>query len=215
MHELAGCRLMTADGVVEGHVVTYGAGVLRLHVGSPGPVHAGEDVVAVEVLDPVRGECTYRGLVAKVLGTAVDVVVVETTGQRQRRSAARATYHVTCVATAELDDEVSVIVVVADFPGWAYSVPWPALALTGKAGPYDGGVSAAALPQLLGEVPSFQSSVAPPVLASSKPVLALPPASADPLTSPGATSTIGSAAASTTIVPAMPRPPLLPWTSQW
>lgn len=105
MHELAGCRLMTADGVVEGHVVTYGAGVLRLHVGSPGPVHAGEDVVAVEVLDPVRGECTYRGLVAKVLGTAVDVIVVETTGQRQRRSAARATYHATCAATAELDDE--------------------------------------------------------------------------------------------------------------
>ena len=35
------------------------------------------------------------------------------------------------------------------------------------------------------EVSTVQSSVAPPVLASSKPVVALPPACADPLTLPG------------------------------
>jgi hypothetical protein len=111
MHELAGCRLMTADGMVGGHVVAYSDGVLRLHVEAAGPVHAGDDPVAVEVLDPVRGECTYRGLVAKVLGTAVDVVVVEATGQRQRRSAARADYHVTCAAVLETDDEPERVVI--------------------------------------------------------------------------------------------------------
>ena len=111
MHELAGCRLMTLDGVVGGHVVTYGSGVLNLHLQSPGPVHAGDDPVVVEVLDPVRGECTYRGLVAKVLGNAVDVVVVESTGQRQRRSAARAAYRVTCAAVAQLDDAPERLVV--------------------------------------------------------------------------------------------------------
>jgi hypothetical protein len=111
MHELAECRLMTADGLVGGHVVAYAAGVLRLHLPSPGPVRVGNELVAVEVLDPVRGECTYRGLVAKVLGTAVDVIVVEATGQRQRRSAARADYHVTCAAVATLDGEPEHLVV--------------------------------------------------------------------------------------------------------
>ena len=107
MHELAGCRLLSAEGVIDGYVVEYGAGVLRMQLEAPVLEHGAGEPVTVQVLDPVRGECTYRGLLAKALGPTVDVVVVETTGQRQRRSAARAAYQVTCLAVADPDDRAA------------------------------------------------------------------------------------------------------------
>ena len=103
MHELAGCRLMSADGVIDGYVVGYGGGVLRMQLQAPVLEREAGEPVTVQVLDPVRGECTYRGLLARALGPAVDVVVVETTGHRQRRSAARAAYQVKCLAVVDPD----------------------------------------------------------------------------------------------------------------
>lgn len=105
MHELAGCRLLMAEGVIDGYVNEYAAGVLRMQLESPVLERAVGDAVTVQVLDPVRGECTYRGLLAKALGPAVDVVVVETMGQRQRRSAARAPYQVTCIGVVGKGEE--------------------------------------------------------------------------------------------------------------
>ena len=104
MHELAGCRLLTAEGVLDGYVEEYAAGVLRMHFEELLVDRVVGDPVTVTVLDPVRGECTYRGLVAKAPGPDVDVVVMEATGQRQRRSAARAPYHVTCIGVVQVDD---------------------------------------------------------------------------------------------------------------
>ena len=108
MHELAGCRLLSAEGVIDGYVVEYAAGVLRMQLDAPVLEHDVGEPVTVQVLDPVRGECTYRGLLAKALGPTVDVVVVESSGQRQRRSAARAAYQVTCLAVIDPDHEETV-----------------------------------------------------------------------------------------------------------
>jgi hypothetical protein len=105
MHELAGCRLLAAEGVIDGYVTQYAAGVLRMQLEAPLIGREVGDAVTVQVLDPVRGECTYRGIVAKAPGPAVDVVVMETTDQRQRRSAARASYQVTCLGSTEEDGE--------------------------------------------------------------------------------------------------------------
>ena len=105
MHELAGCRLMAAEGVIDGYVTEYAAGVLRMQLEAPLLAREVGDPVTVQVLDPVRGECTYRGIVAKAPGPAVDVVVMETASRRQRRSAARAAYRVTCLGVAEVDGE--------------------------------------------------------------------------------------------------------------
>ena len=105
MHELAGCRLMVAEGVIDGYVTQYAAGVLRMRLESQLLEHEVGDAVTVQVLDPVRGECTYRGILAKSPGPAVDVVVMEAADRRQRRSAARAPYQVTCIGVAQSDDE--------------------------------------------------------------------------------------------------------------
>ncbi|HEY0119616.1 MAG TPA: PilZ domain-containing protein [Cellulomonas sp.] len=104
MHELAGCRVIAAEGVIDGYVTEYAAGVLRMQLESPLLARDVGDPVTVQVLDPVRGECTYRGIVAKAPGPAVDVVVMETAGQRQRRSAARAPYQVTCLGVVQTYD---------------------------------------------------------------------------------------------------------------
>lgn len=104
MHELAGCRLMAADGVIDGYVTQYAAGVLRLQLESALLAQEVGDPVTVQVLDPVRGECTYRGVLAKASGPAVDVVVVEAASQRQRRAAARAPYQVSCLGVEETDE---------------------------------------------------------------------------------------------------------------
>lgn len=103
MHELAGCRLVTTGGVVDGYVTEYAAGVLRLQLEDPLVGRQVGDPVTVSVLDPVRGECTYRGLLGRSIGQEIDVVVVETVAQRQRRTAARAPYQVTCAAILETD----------------------------------------------------------------------------------------------------------------
>lgn len=101
MHELAGCRLLAGDGLVDGYVTEYASGVLRMQLEQPLLSREVGDHVTVQVLDPVRGECTYRGLLARTAGVAVDVVVLEAVGQRQRRSAARAAYQVTCVGIVD------------------------------------------------------------------------------------------------------------------
>lgn len=101
MHELAGCRLLMAEGVVDGFVTQYAAGVLRMQLEDIVTGRDVGDLVTVQVLDPVRGECTYRGLLAKLSGPEVDVVVTEAMGQRQRRSAARAAYQVTCLGVLD------------------------------------------------------------------------------------------------------------------
>ena len=104
MHELAGCRLLAAEAAVDGYVVDYADGVLRMQLEAPLVVQEVGDAVTVQVLDAVRGECTYRGLLARSLGTSVDVVVLESAGQRQRRSAARAPYVVTCIGVVGEDE---------------------------------------------------------------------------------------------------------------
>ena len=63
MHELAGCRVLASAGPVDGYVTSYAAGVLRLSLEGPLVGRTVGDQVTVTVLDPVRGECTYRGLV--------------------------------------------------------------------------------------------------------------------------------------------------------
>lgn len=105
MHELAGCRVLVAEGVVDGFVVEYSAGVMRINAEEPLVGRSVGDRVTVQVLDPGRGECTYHGLLARLAPPAVDVVVMEEAGRRQRRSAARAPYRVTCVAVADPDGE--------------------------------------------------------------------------------------------------------------
>ncbi len=105
MHELAGCRVLTAEGTLDGYVEEYAAGVLRVRLEEPLDARVVGDHITVTVLDPVRGECTYRGLIAKAPGPEVDVVVMEALDRRQRRSAARAPYQVTCLGVIEVDGE--------------------------------------------------------------------------------------------------------------
>lgn len=105
MHELAGCRIATPTGDVGGYVTQYASGVLRMRADSPlVGVRAG-DPVGVTVLDPVRGVCSYTGLVAGAEpwddGAALDVVVVEDLARHQRRGAARSAYRCSCAATVE------------------------------------------------------------------------------------------------------------------
>jgi hypothetical protein len=104
LHELAGCRLLTAASVIDGYVDVYAAGVLRLRLEAPLTGRAVGDPVTVQVLDPVRGECTYRGLLGRAVGLEIDVVVTQAVDQRQRRAAARAAYHCTCAAVVAGDD---------------------------------------------------------------------------------------------------------------
>ncbi len=104
MHELAGCRVLASAVAVDGYVTSYTAGVLRLSLEAPLVGRLVGDHVTVVVLDPVRGECSYRGLIGGGVGTDVDVVVVETLDRLQRRGAARAGYQVPCVALVHGDD---------------------------------------------------------------------------------------------------------------
>ncbi|BDO41913.1 hypothetical protein CELD12_14030 [Cellulomonas sp. NTE-D12] len=105
VHELAGCRVATPSGDVGGYVTEYADGVLRMRADAALPGLQPGESIGVTVLDPVRGVCSYAGLVAAVEarddGAAVDVVVVEDLARHQRRAAARAAYRCSCVATLE------------------------------------------------------------------------------------------------------------------
>ena len=108
MHELAGCRVATPHGDVGGYVTEYSGGVLRMRADAPlAGVRTGESI-GVTVLDPVRGVCSYAGVVATVEagddGAVLDVVVVEDLARHQRRAAARALYRSSCLAMLEGGD---------------------------------------------------------------------------------------------------------------
>jgi len=105
VHELAGCRVATPSGDIGGYVTEYADGVLRMRADSLLPDLSPGDPIGVTVLDPVRGVCSYAGVVAAVdardEGAAVDVVVVEDLARHQRRAAARAAYRCSAVATLD------------------------------------------------------------------------------------------------------------------
>ncbi|MBO0900056.1 PilZ domain-containing protein [Cellulomonas sp. zg-ZUI222] len=101
MHELAVCTLRTKSGDVDGHVVSFDAGVLVLEVDDPVEDREIGDAASVTVLDPVRGLCRYVGLLGGTSGTAVQLVVLERGVPDQRRSAARALYRTACTGKVE------------------------------------------------------------------------------------------------------------------
>lgn len=103
MHELAGCRVTTKFGTVNGYVTEHVDGVLRMQLDVPPAGRKVGDEATVTVLDPVRGECVYAGLLARLAGPSVDVVVVERGQWHQRRSASRAPYRISCLGTLDPD----------------------------------------------------------------------------------------------------------------
>lgn len=103
MHELAVCHVGAAQGSAVGYVEQYDSGVLVAHLNTPlAEQHIG-DAVQVIVLDPVRGECRYTGLIGGLTDEEVTIVVEELVEQNQRRSAARADYEASSIARRDRD----------------------------------------------------------------------------------------------------------------
>ncbi len=105
MHELAVCHVGAKHGSAVGFVESYDAGVLVARVHSPLTEQHIGDAVQTIVLDPVRGECRYTGLIGGITDEQVTIVVQELVEQNQRRSAARAEYQAACIAVRDRDED--------------------------------------------------------------------------------------------------------------
>jgi len=116
MHELAVCHVSGKYSSTVGFVEQYDDGVLLARVENPlADQHLG-DAVQLTVLDPVRGECRYDGLLGGLGDDHVSVVVRDLVSQQQRRSAARAYCEIACIAaledaTGDLDGAARITVV--------------------------------------------------------------------------------------------------------
>lgn len=104
MHELATCCLRTKSGEIDGHVVAFDSDVIDLEVEQPLTSREIGDAASLTVLDPVRGLCRYVGLLGGMAGSTVQLVVLERGMPDQRRSAARASYRVSCLGKLETPD---------------------------------------------------------------------------------------------------------------
>ncbi|MFC6449848.1 PilZ domain-containing protein [Cellulomonas gelida] len=101
MHDLAVCHVGAKHGSTIGFVEKYETGVLVARVQAPLENQHIGDVVHAVVLDPVKGECRYTGLIGGVSDEHVSVVVQELVAQNQRRSCARASYSAACIGVLE------------------------------------------------------------------------------------------------------------------
>ncbi len=109
MHELAICHVGAKHSATVGFVEQYEAGVLVARVQAPLTDQNIGDAVQAVVLDPVKGECRYVGLLGGITDEHVSVVVQELVTQNQRRSAARASYEASCIAMHESDPDSSAV----------------------------------------------------------------------------------------------------------
>lgn len=107
MHDLAPCTVFVDHETVDGHVATCTDGVLTV-VPDEGPqadVRAG-DQVEVLVLDEVRGEVRYRGMVTRVGAMTLLVEDLQLVSTLQKRRSARVRVTQICTGAVRSPDGV-------------------------------------------------------------------------------------------------------------